>query len=124
MLVVVDMVGVGNIKVKTRVYHLKMTMMHGLQNLPVNIKLTQGEFLGCICVGSFINWSNPFVDVSEYNFNPSVVLISLDLQEEDLALKSPVNTDRDSLRLFMSLNRCWKCDINESRSSSFWLGER
>ena len=28
------------------------------------------------------------VEISEYNFDPSVVLISLDHQEEDLALKS------------------------------------
>ena len=48
-----------------------------------------------MCVGSFINWESPLEDVSENNFNPSIALASLDHQEEDLELKSPVTTDKD-----------------------------
>lgn len=48
-----------------------------------------------IYVGSFINWGKPFEDVSESNFDPSVILISLEHQEDDLVLKSPVIIDKD-----------------------------
>ena len=53
----------------------------------------QEDLLVCICVGSFINWESPFEQVSENNFDPSVVSMSLDHHEEDLALKSLVITD-------------------------------
>ena len=36
--------------------------------------------------------------------------MSLDHQEEDLELKSPVITDKDGLRLFMSFKRFSKLD--------------
>ena len=55
----------------------------------------QEELLVCICVGSFINLGNPFEEVSENNFDPSVASMSLDYHEEDLALKSPVITDKN-----------------------------
>ena len=51
-----------------------------------------------MCVGSWINWEKPFEDVIEKKFNASVVLISLDHQEEHLELKSPVTTDKNGLR--------------------------
>ena len=40
---------------------------------------------------------------NENNFNPSVVMMSLDHQEEDLAITSPVITHKDGLHLLMSL---------------------
>ena len=74
-----------------------------------------------MCVGSFINWVTPLEDVSENVFNSSIVLVSLDHQEEDLELKSPVTTDKDGLRLFMSFKKFSKLDINKSNSSVLWL---
>ena len=73
----------------------------------------QEELLVCICVGSFIDWENPFEEVSENNFDPSVVLMSLDHHEEDFALKSPVITNKNGLHSFMSLVK--------SNSLLFWL---
>ena len=58
-----------------------------------------------MCIGSFINWESPSEDVSENNFNPSIVSVSLDHHEEDLELKSPVTADKDGLRLFMLLEK-------------------
>ena len=69
----------------------------------INIKPVQGKLFVCICLDSFINWSNPFEAVSEYNFDSSVVLISLDHQEEDLALNSPAITERVGLCLLCYL---------------------
>ena len=45
----------------------------------------------------------PFEKVCENNFDPSVALMSLDHLEEGLALMSPVTTDKNGLRLFISL---------------------
>ena len=36
----------------------------------VKIKSVHEELFVCICVGLFLNWENPFVDVSENNFDP------------------------------------------------------
>ena len=58
--------------------------------------------------------------MSENNFNPSIVSVSLDHQEEDLELKSSVTTDKDDLRS----KRFSKLNINESNSLVLWLGER
>ena len=54
----------------------------------------QEELLVCEYVGSFINWETSFLDVNESNFYPSEILMSSDHQYGDLALKSPVNTDK------------------------------
>ena len=77
-----------------------------------------------LCDGSFINWGNPFEEVSENNFDHSVVSMSLDHHEEDLALKLPVITDKNGLHLFMSLKMFSKLDKNQSNLLSFWLGEQ
>ena len=78
----------------------------------VKIKSIQEELLVCKCVGSFINWETPFADVNESNFSPSEVLRSSDHQYDDLALKSPVITDKNGLDFFyvaqMSLNTSQK----------------
>ena len=58
------------------------------------IKSIQEELLVCICVVSFTIWGNPFEEVSEENFDLSVVSMSLGYHEEDHALKSPVITDK------------------------------
>ena len=50
--------------------------------------------------------------------------MSLDDQEEDLELKSPVITDKDGLTLLMSFKKISKLDRNESKSSVPWLGEQ
>ena len=50
--------------------------------------------------------------------------MSLTHHEEDLALKSPVITDKDDLRLFTSFKSCSKIDKSNSNSLLFWLGER
>ena len=73
----------------------------------------QEELLVSICVGSFIYWGNPFEEVSENNFDPSVVSTSLDHHEdheEDIVLKSPVITDKNALSSFMSLKSFSKLD--------------
>ena len=62
-----------------------------------------------------MNWESPLEDVSANNFNPSIALTSLDHQEKDLELKSPVITDTDGLRLFMSFRKLSKVDKNESK---------
>ena len=62
-----------------------------------------------------MNWESPLEDVSANNFNPSIALMSLDHQERDLELKSPVITDTDGLRLFMSFRKLSKVDKNESK---------
>ena len=77
-----------------------------------------------MCVGLFINWEKPFEDVNENNFNPSLVFISSDHQEEHLELKPPVVTDKDGLRLFISFKSIWKLDKDASNSTLVWLGER
>ena len=65
------------------------------------------------CVGSVINWESPLEDVSENNFNPVIVLVSLDHQEEDLKLKLPVIRDMNRLRLFMSFKKFWKLEMSQ-----------
>ena len=62
----------------------------------------QEKLLVSIWLGSFTNSGNPFGEVIENNFDPSVVLmlISLGHQQEDL-LKSSLITDKDDLRLLM-----------------------
>ena len=55
-----------------------------------------------LCVGSFISWEKPFEEDNASTFDPSVVLISLDIQEWYLALKSPVIIDNSGLQLSMS----------------------
>ena len=50
--------------------------------------------------GWSISWEKPFEDVNEYKCDPSIVFMSLHHHEEDVALKSPVTTDKDGLRLF------------------------
>ena len=69
----------------------------------------------CICVSSFISWEKTFEEVNASNFDPSVVLISLDHHDRDLALKSPVIIDNAAgLRLFMSLTKFSRLDKDES----------
>ena len=85
----------------------------------VKVKSVQEELLVCISVGSFINWGNPFEEVSENNFDPSVVSISLDHHEEDLALKSPVITDKNGLCLLMLLKSFSKLDKNKATVTLF-----
>ena len=57
----------------------------------VKTKSIKEELFPWMCVGSWINWEKPLEDISENKFNPSVVLISLDHQEEHLELKSIFN---------------------------------
>ena len=73
----------------------------------------------CKCVGSFINWVKPFEEVIEKSFDPSLVLMSLDHQCEDLALKSPVITDNDGLRFLISFKSFSKFCKNKSNSLLF-----
>ena len=70
------------------------------------------KFGWSVKIGSFINWKNPFEDASEYKFVSSKVLMSLDHQEEDLALKSPVIIDTVGLRALMSLKIASKFNKN------------
>ena len=95
---------------------------------PVKSESMQEEIFAWMCVFSWINWVKPFEDVRENKFNPFVVaLISLDHQEEHLELKSPVTTDKDGLRLFMSFKSFWKLDENVkfiiilTRGANCWL---
>ena len=52
------------------------------------------------------------------------MFMSLHHHEEDLALKSPVNTDKDGLRLFMSLKRFPKLDIKQLKLSTILTWEQ
>ena len=88
----------------------------------IKIKSIYEELLVCICVGSFIIWENPFEEVNENKFVHPVLLMPLGHREEDLALKSPVITHKDGLRLLMSLKSFLKLDKNKSNSLLFWLG--
>ena len=90
----------------------------------VNIRSIQDELLVWTWFGSFINWEKPFEDVNENKCDPSNAFMSLHHHEEDLALKSPVTTDKRGLRLFMALKRFSKLDKNNSDWLLFWLGER
>ena len=47
----------------------------GKFGLSVKIKSIHEELLVCVCVSLFINCENPFDEVSENNFDPSVVLM-------------------------------------------------
>ena len=90
----------------------------------MKIKSIQEVLFAWICAGSFISSESPLENVSENNYNPLIVLVSLDHQEEDLELKSPVITDKDGLLLFMSFKNFSKLDRNQSNSYVLWLGER
>ena len=50
--------------------------------------------------------------------------MSLVHNDEDLALKPPVITDKDGLRLFTAFKSCSKVDKNDKNSLLFWLGEQ
>ena len=71
-----------------------------------NIKSIQEGLFVWILVDSFINWEKAFEGVNEYKCDPCIVFMSLHHHEEDLALKSPVFTDKDGLRLFISVRFC------------------
>ena len=73
----------------------------------------QEKVLACIYVASFINWGNPFEEVSENNFDLSVVLMSVGHHEKDLALKSPVITVKHGLLLHILLKGFSKSDKNK-----------
>ena len=90
----------------------------------VNSKSIQEELFVWIWAGSFINWEKLFEDVNEYKCDPSIVFMWLHHHEEDFTLKSPVTTDKDGLRLFISLKKLCKLDKNNSDWLLFWLGER
>ena len=86
--------------------------MHGHQftdrfGWSVKIKSIQEALLVCLLV-IFFNWENAFEEVDENNFDPSVVLMHLGHQKEDLALKSPVITQKYGLCLLMSLKKFLK----------------
>ena len=89
----------------------------------VNFKSIQEELFVWTWAGSFINREKSFEDV-EYKCDPSIVFILLHHHKENFALKSPVTTDKDGLRLFISLKRFSKLDKNNSKWLLFWLGER
>ena len=90
----------------------------------VKIRSIQEVVFVCICVGLFISWENPFEEDNASNFDPSLVLISLDYQDWHLALKSPVIIDNSRLWLFISLASFQRLDKNESILLLLWLGER
>ena len=90
----------------------------------VKIRSIQEVVFVCICVGLFISWENPFEEDNASNFDPSLVLISLDYQDRHLALKSPVITDNSRLWLFISLTSFPRLEKNESILLLLWLGER
>ena len=67
------------------------------------------EELSEICVGSFMIWFNPNYDVTFSNAFPREVVLSLEFQNFDFALKLPITTKSngffpDKLRF----NKCFK----------------
>ena len=92
--------------------------------LPVKTASIEGVLFVCICVDSFISWKKPFEEDIASSFDPSVALISLDHQDWDLALKSPVIVDDAGLWLLMSFTSFSRLDKSESNSLLLRLGER
>ena len=81
------------------------------------------EELCKICVGSFMAWCNPNCDVTFSNVFHWEMVLSLQYQNFDFALKSPIATRRkgffrDKVSQFNS-----KLSINFSKLSCDWLGD-
>ena len=90
----------------------------------IKIKSMQEELRLCIWFGSFIICWNPVQDVNESNLVLSMVLISSDHYEEDLALKSPVTKVNYGFRLFIPRSSFSKFSKKWLNSSLVWLGEQ
>ena len=95
-------VGGGNMKIKTCMKNLMVTFgckdawtpwLVDMFDWSVKIRSIQEELFFCTSVGSFISCWNPSEEVCANNLVPSVLLMSLDHQEVNLPLKSPVITD-------------------------------
>ena len=71
--------------------------------LSVKTRSIQEVLFVYIHIGSFISWKKPFDEGNASKFDISVVLISSEHQEGDLASKSPAILVNAGLRLFMSL---------------------
>ena len=84
----------------------------------------QDKLYGLIWVGSDIIWCKPYDEVKASIWVPSIVFISSDHQELDLALKSP--TTKTSCGFWLntlsrSLSNLAEKSLN---SSDDWLGDR
>ena len=77
-----------------------------------------------MCVGSLIICSNPDWEVTPPILESSYVVMSLLYQRLVFALKSPRTTVRKGLFTITESRFNSKLLINDSKSSSDWLGER
>ena len=73
----------------------------------------------CICLVHSLIEKIHLRKLVNKKLDPSVVSMSLHHNEEDLELKSPVITNKDGLRSFISLKRFSKLDKNKSNSLLF-----
>ena len=78
------------------------------------------------CINNLMVTIWMYLTISEEVFSlfPFMILMSLDHQEDYLALKSPVILDQCDLQFFMPIKSFPYLDKNKSNSSLFWLGER
>ena len=88
----------------------------------VNMRSIHEEQLCKICVGSFINWCYPNWGVTFSNAFLWDVVLSLQYQTLDFALKSPIATRRKGLFWDKVSKFSLKLSINVSKLSSGWLG--
>ena len=89
----------------------------------VNIKSEQEDELFKICIGLFMIWWKPKLDVQKSTFETSKLVTSLVYQDFDFVLKSPRTT---IMKQFFSVIRSKfnsKFSENVSKSSFFSLGD-
>ena len=85
----------------------------------VNIKSIQEEVCGSRWVGCDISWWNPYTLVRDSSCVPSIVVLSLVHQTEDLALKSPKIMVNKELQKVVSLKTFSNFDKKFSNSKIF-----
>ena len=88
-----------------------------------NMRSIHEKELCKIYVGSFMTWCNPNYDVTFYNAFPWGVVLSLQYQNFDFALKSPRATRRKGFFWDKVSEFNLKLSINVSKMSCDWLGD-
>ena len=84
----------------------------------------QDEICGNRCVDCEISWWNPCILVKRDSSSaPSIAVLSLVHQTEDLALKSPTIMVNQELQEVGSLKAFSKFDRKFSNSKPYWLGD-
>ena len=79
--------------------------------------------LRSICVGSFIICESPNWEVRKSSSEPSKLVMSIEHQSLDLALKSPIITVGNELPHNNVSKFNFRLDLNFWNSSCVWLGD-